>query len=332
MHLQLHKVSVKLESSDPNINNEWRRLFEGWLGDTTESRTQAKLGLRLDLVAQLPPLPSQAPIFSDASMWSGGNGVLEVYAQPNNQALLHFFEAGLVTLSLDAHSQPQPPGAHGAILEQTLLNGRFEDVTFTSLAPQLRRQGYFLVHAFAASKNGRCVLISGPTQSGKTTTGLNLLLNGWELLANDVVLLEARSDGVYALPTPGDIGIRPNTFRLLPQLVDLIEPHQVPYQPVNISGHAFVNGRWSSPQPVTAMFFPEISAKGASHLQPQPAAICLVQLMQESIDRWDTPYLSQHVDILQKLCYQAPAYILQLGYQLELIPELISKSSLARIK
>jgi serine kinase of HPr protein (carbohydrate metabolism regulator) len=64
------------------------------------------------------------------------------------------------------------------VTEGVLRNGRFEDVTFTSLAPLLRRHGYYLLHAFAAVKEGHAILLVGPSGSGKTTTGLHLLEAG----------------------------------------------------------------------------------------------------------------------------------------------------------
>ncbi|MCP4423902.1 MAG: hypothetical protein GY803_05365, partial [Chloroflexi bacterium] len=213
MFLALHDLTILLESDAAAINQQWRRLFMGW-PLTPEAQSPPDMGLRLALAAALPPLPDSPPFFTD------NDGILAVYQNQEGFVKLHYLDGALMNAPVYAGTPDAMPEAAGVLTQQALDYGRFEDITFTSLAPLLRRRGFFLAHAFAAAKNGRAALIVGPSGSGKTTTGLSLLLAGWKLLSNDVLLLQERPDGIYALPTPGTIGIRPQTLDLLPKLRD----------------------------------------------------------------------------------------------------------------
>ena len=216
MYLQLHDLHIRLHSDDEIIQKAWQTLFRGWFVPDKET-TRPDISLFLSLNEELPMPPAAPPFFRDSDLKPTDPGILSVYHGKKGTVLLHFLDGAWITVPLNGLT-----AANGVLIQQAMEHGRFEDITFTSLAPLLRRAGYFLVHAFAAAKDGRGVLIVGPSGSGKTTTGLSLLLNGWKLLANDVLLLQVRPDGVYALPTPGAIGIRPPTLTLLPQLRDLV--------------------------------------------------------------------------------------------------------------
>lgn len=312
MLLPLHTLLIHLSTHQPQIQQQLEAIVAGW--PLPPAPAPANLTLTLHLAEHLPPLPPAPPLFTD-----GSNHILHVY-QPNEaEVWLHFLDGGLVRVPLNGET-----AIDGVVTAGLLgVNGRLEDLLYTSLAPLLRRRGLFLAHAFAASKNGRSVLLVGPTHSGKTTTGLNLLLHGWQLLANDAVLLHQREDGVYALPTPGTLGIRPQTFMLLPTLQEKRDE---------------INGRWATPSQVTALFFPQIIAEDSvtpssvlrppspqTAVLPHPRAIALAQLMAESIDRWDTATLTPHLTLLQRLCQQAATYQLRLGSDINAIPALIEQ-------
>jgi hypothetical protein len=210
-------------------------------------------------------------------------------------------------------SPTEPLAATGFITPNVFQDGRFLDITYTSLAPLFRRYGYFMVHAFAADKNGRGVLIVGPSGSGKTTTGLSLILAGWQLLCNDVLLIQNSPEGVLAYPTPDDITIRPKTFTLLPELAQLIPEGKPLNQGIDLVGNDLTNGRWAAPTPVDAIYMPKIEERRESVKRPLSRAVCLAQIMEESVDKWDTQTLPEHINVLQTLVRQAQPYTLHLG-------------------
>lgn len=317
MQLKLHHLRIALESGDEAVRREWQALFGNWLQPAS---MPVDMHLRLHLTPQLPLLPSKPPFFQDTHPTQDGGGILAVYHQPGGNALLHYLDGALVQVPICPHPEPV---AAGVLVAEAIQHGRFEDITYTSLAPLLRRRGYYLVHAFGASKNGRCALFVGPTGCGKTTTGLALVLRGWELLANDVVLLQERHGRIFALPTPGIVSMRPPTLTLLPQLHAVLAAHAPIYGPYNLTGDALGNGRWSAPCPVTHLYFPHIEQRPHTTLHHQNRAVALARLMSESMDRWDAETLPQHATILQKLVRQADAYALHAGQNMAQLAHLI---------
>ncbi len=318
MYLQLHDLLIRLHSDDVIIQKAWQQLFRGWFVPAVDQAIRPDISLFLSLIAESPTLPAAPPFFRDSDLKPSEPGILSVYHGKKGTVLLHFLDGAWVTVPLNGLT-----AANGVLLQQAMEHGRFEDITFTSLAPLLRRAGYFLAHAFAAAKDGRGVLIVGPSGSGKTTTGLSLLLDGWKLLANDVLLLQVRPDGVYALPTPGAIGIRPPTVALLPQLRDLVGDLSGSGQ-VDVTPALFDWVEWGEAVKVTAVYFPHIESRSHSKLAPLNRAICLAHLMSESADQWDAALLPAHMDILQKLSQQAAPYTLHLGPDVNQLPVLLA--------
>lgn len=317
MIFQCHDVTIHLDSPDAPILAGWRGLLRGWLREETSAAPDVRLSLRL--VDKLPP-PAGPLLYSDHEAHPERPSILNVHDLGDGAAQLHFHEAGQLTLSLR-----QTAGlltAEGVMQVEALGNGRFEDITYTSLAPLLRRRGYFLLHAFAAAREGQAILLVGASGSGKTTSGLSLLLAGWELLSNDVVLLQARPDSVYALPTPDAVSIRPASLRLLPALRERL-PGWTGERPFSLSAYELVNGRWAAPAPIRALYFPQIENRVESALRPLPRAVGLARLLEESVDQWDAPLLADHLAVLQAISQQADAFTLRLGQNPERIPDLL---------
>lgn len=304
MRVRLGDLTVELAEATGPLGEEWEQLFAGWQG-----AGEPELYLSLELVEALPPLPQRPPLFADP------RGIVDVYVDGESH-LLHFHGGAAVRLG-DDH-------ARGAITAAALAGGQLEDVTYTSLAPLLRARGYFLLHAFAAARDGVALLLCGPSGSGKTTTGANLLLNGWQLLANDVLLLREQAGIVYALPTPGPLRVRPPALFLLPALRHRRGRPHAPTASYIFPAGAVSDG-WGEPAPVGALYFPEIDgAAELNHLQPLARAVALAHLLEESVDRWDSAAMAGHLALLQRLAEQAGAYRLHLGSDINGLPPLLA--------
>ncbi|RMG89598.1 MAG: hypothetical protein D6706_21060 [Chloroflexi bacterium] len=308
LELSFHGLTIHLHTPDKVLFDQWAFLLAGWVTPVQASCTTADVCFHLSLTDRLA-IPEQKPVFVDMHTLPDEIGVLSVYATENGRLCLHFRQAGIVHLSTHNPSQT----IIGQITQLATKYGRLEDITFTSLAPFLRRHGFYLLHAFAAACNGCAVLVVGPSGSGKTTSGLALLQAGWELLANDIVLLHKRPEGYLALPTPGGVSIRPPTLELLPSLRDLVSDTPLVQGKYHLTGWQVGNGRYASPAPVTHLYLPHITNQPQTNRKPLSRAIALAHLMEESIDRWDTAMLTHHITFLEQLCRQAQPYTLNLG-------------------
>jgi hypothetical protein len=163
----------------------------------------------------------------------------------------------------------------------------------------------------------------GPTHSGKTTTELALVLAGWRHLASDVVLLSENDAGLLAHPTPGLLSARPKSFRLLPDLVSLLPDTDVPTSIGNARHLMLPADRWGQEDRVVAICFPELDGTERSSIHPLPSSVALARLMEQSVDRWDSGSLPQHMAFLERLCRQARCYRLVLAPDVERLPQLL---------
>jgi hypothetical protein len=65
-----------------------------------------------------------------------------------------------------------------------------QDPWALALAWLLRERGRYALHASTVARTGQGLLIAGASGSGKSSTALSLIEQGWDWLADDIVLLE----------------------------------------------------------------------------------------------------------------------------------------------
>lgn len=298
-----HTAVFHLHSPDASIRRGWRQIMGSFLQPTNQPATAA---LHLTLTESLPPWPHEQRLYQDA----GPGAVIDVYAD-DTYWWLHYHDGALVQVPRQQGLTNETAVCRGWLTPQAITVGRLEDVTYTSLAPILRRRGIFLLHAFAASRHDQTCLIIGPSGSGKTTTGLWLLSRGWKLLANDVVMLREQDDQIWAAPTPNLVGIRPPTLTFLPQLSRRLALD--PRAAATLTADDVANGRFADPAPVTHLYFLAGSRQADCAVRPLPDSLAVTRLMAESVDRWDTAMLPAHLAFLAKLAGQADTMALTLG-------------------
>jgi len=320
MYLHFPGVTIHLEGRDPAVSRRFAGAFGPWASPEPQASEDPVNVIQLDLarVRQLPRPIRGSPLYVDHGARSTN---LAVYQVSPDEFQLHFHGEAVLRICLPAASTSRPPGVTGEVTDDMLLrDGRFEDIIYTGLAPILRRYGLFLVHAFAAARSGHATLFAGPSGSGKTTSGLALLLEGWHYLANDVLLLQKRPEGVCALSTPGSIHVRPNSYALLPGLSRLLPEGKTTSRtvahllgPPGLETGATGSATPFAFAPVSSICFPQISDEPETGVEPISRAECLARLMAESIDQWDSHMLPAHIDLLQRLCQQATPYRVILG-------------------
>lgn len=80
-----------------------------------------------------------------------------------------------------------PPQLHFGEAE----SGDIEDILLLALTVAWREAGWEPVHAAAAAKDGRCVLLCAASGGGKSTLTAALVRNGWRALGDDKLLMRS---------------------------------------------------------------------------------------------------------------------------------------------
>jgi hypothetical protein len=140
------------------------------------------------------------------------------------------------------------------------------------------------LHAAAAIKDGRAVVIAAERGTGKTTTVAHLVSRGWGFVTDETVRLAAEGDEVTGFPKP--LSIKPGG----PALVDHLRPWMIPgddaadgtfrFLPIGISGAKVVEGGTSH---VVVLLRRNVGQGGtptvpaARPLHPADAAVALMQ-------------------------------------------------------
>jgi hypothetical protein len=95
-------------------------------------------------------------------------------------------------------------------------------LTTLCLMEMLKRHGLYALHAGCVAAPGAgCVLVAGPSGTGKSTLAMALARAGAEFLSDDVVFLRPGHDGVRVLAFPDALGITAGTAERFPELADL---------------------------------------------------------------------------------------------------------------
>jgi hypothetical protein len=81
------------------------------------------------------------------------------------------------------------------------------------------RHGFSMLHASALVKEGHILVLQAPHGTGKSTTALRLLLNGYQLLSDSQIYLAKREDALWMGGFPiGRIRLRTDMLPLFPAL------------------------------------------------------------------------------------------------------------------
>ncbi|MDR2056387.1 MAG: hypothetical protein LBQ10_11045 [Desulfovibrio sp.] len=144
--------------------------------------------------------------------------------------------------------------------EEFIKQGHIFVQTFNKL---LKTPASGLVHAALVGLNGRGALICARGQRGKSTLAVRALLDGFDYVADDYLVLGREGDGLYAWPIYSVITLSPvmygDLYRLLNAKFVSNNARKDKYV-FNISGY---HDRFAPRHPVRLCLFPQIVADSA---------------------------------------------------------------------
>ena len=177
----------------------------------------------------------------------------------------------------------------------------------------LRPFGRYGLHACGLERHGTGLLLVGASGSGKTTTSLNLIRQGWRYLSDDAVLLMAQANNtVQAAAFRQGFSCTPETLKHVPKLTGSTEFGDPDGKRV-----VYLNATFGSFTPTctpSLLVFPHLSAGEATSLRPLPAAQSLMRLCQQSAGiMTDTAVSQGQLMLLNTLVSQVRSFELRLG-------------------
>lgn len=185
-------------------------------------------------------------------------------------------------------------------------------------------QDYLLVHSAAVGKGGVGVLLTGKGGVGKSTTSLLCLQAGLEFLGdNNVILRNGSSPTAYSLYNAATL--HPEQIRRMPMLAQTIQNSPPPDSPKAVFFAKELNpGQLKLSLPIKAILVPRITGKTETRLAPCSPASSLAALAPSTI--FSSPGAGRSAfKFMAKYVRQVPNYILELGTDLQQIPQTVTR-------
>lgn len=209
----------------------------------------------------------------------------------------------------------------GTTIRPTVIRNLFLQ---TILLELLRAVRLYWVHAACVAEAGRAVLLVGPTGSGKTTTGLNLVESGFQFLSQDRTLIRLGTPPLL-LGFPEDLAVTQKTLALFPNLGRRLGPlpavrgkHQID------PGVLWPESLAATAQPALILF-PHLTGADRSSMQPVSPVQALQRLLPNSLLASRPEIARLHFEALARLVEASKAFELHLGSDIESIPALVRR-------
>lgn len=310
MRWDLHGLIIEGTTNDATLESRWQRSFSS----LPTSDEPPDISCHIDLVHRVQNPPDEEPVYVHRHLSS--------YYVRNSEVQIYFPHFGQLYLDLERGM------TKGAVVSACLdTYGYVEDLVASGLSPHLRRRGFFMVHAFAAALEDRFVLLAGDIGTGKTTTGISLLENGWQLMSNDSPIVS--QDG-RVLSYPSLIAAYSDSLSMFEGTqnlaLDMREDEKKEIDPESLWPNV-----WGREAEKGLILFPQLEVDGRHSLTPLSKAETLGRLLPHTIDSWDKSMESDHIAALERLIEHSPSFSLRVGRNPQVLAELIETTLKERL-
>jgi hypothetical protein len=143
---------------------------------------------------------------------------------------------------------------------------------------------FVAIHAAAAARDGRAVLMPASPGSGKSTTVAALVGRGWDLLTDEAALISVTDGSVHPFPRP--LSISRSSMELLPDLRERMPAMTASYGHYDhhVAPDDLRPGCVSGPVPIGGIIFPAYAPGAVTELTPIPRAEALVDVLKRAFN------------------------------------------------
>ena len=194
-----------------------------------------------------------------------------------------------------------------------------------ALFETMKRRGRFALHAAAASRDGRGVLVPGTSGAGKSTLSVTLVRAGFDFLSDDTVFLSSTDMGIWVSAFPDEVDVTANTVSLVPELGHLSGQ---PIRPGR-EKHAFRVEEVFGVTPVAgcrpvAILSPRVEVGSTPELVDLAPSSALLELTANLM--LTEPVSTQaHLDILGALVRSLPCFTFRTGGDLDAVAACVTE-------
>jgi hypothetical protein len=196
--------------------------------------------------------------------------------------------------------------------------------------------GRQLVHAGAVGRGSTGLLVGGPGGTGKSTTATACVAADWDYAGDDHVLLTVDGDGARAHALYGTAKLSPATAARVPGLSSAIVNYDAlggiaagrplhPDEKLVADLHRHRPERLRSWLPVSAVVLPRIAAGPRSALRRARQAEALRALAPSTVMQLPHAGGRPGLGPLAEALRGAPSYVLELGRDVDAVPELLGE-------
>jgi hypothetical protein len=181
-----------------------------------------------------------------------------------------------------------------------------------------------LVHAGAVGTSRGGVLLTGKGGSGKSTTASACLRSSLGYAGDDYVMITAHpAPYVYSLYSTGKLN--PQSVDMLPHLAESISnPNAVGDEKALIFIHEHFPEKLCQGFPVRAVFLPRVTHERDTRLQPATAFDAMFALAPTTIKHLEGDSQLAYAK-MRALTQSVPSYWLELGTDLQQVPQVIER-------
>jgi hypothetical protein len=178
-----------------------------------------------------------------------------------------------------------------------------------------------LVHSAAVGINNQGVLICARGGGGKSTLAISALLNGFQYVSDDYVIMRKAEDGqMYVYPIYSTINLFPSMQQQLKGLNAKIV-HKSYWQPekntLEISAH---HSQYVDKLPINTVIFPQICNIETPSIEPidgMEKGTAIVQLIHSTIEQLQDSYEPEYIKTLTSFVQNLNFYQINLSPDLE---------------